>query len=128
MAGGQPYPATLSWAVRLLAAEAVGLGLIAAFLAYEDLTGAATDLTAALALTGFTVLMAAALAGLALALHRRRPAARAPAIVLQLILLPIGLYMIQGGQAWLGIPVMALGLLVTGLIVSRASTRAFGLE
>jgi len=118
----------LRWAVWLLLAEAVAVGGVAAFLAYEDLTGAATDLTAALAVTGFAVLMAAALAGLAVGLHRRRSGARAPAIVLQLMLLPIGYYMIDGGLAWLGIPVMALGLLVCALIVNPASTRALGLE
>jgi len=121
-------PVPLRWAVWLLLAEAVAVGGVAAFLAYEDLTGAATDLTAALAVTGFAVLMAAALAGLAVGLHRRRSGARAPAIVLQLMLLPIGYYMIDGGLAWLGIPVMALGLLVCALIVNPASTRALGLE
>jgi hypothetical protein len=128
MAGAQSQSAALTWAVRLLVAEAVGVGAVVAFLAYEDLTGSATDLKAALAITGFAVLAAAALGWLAYALHHRRSGARAPAIVLQLLLVPIGITMIQGGLAWLGIPLIGLGLLVTALIVSRSSTRAFGLE
>jgi hypothetical protein len=119
-------PGSLRWAVWLLRGEAVALGLLAAFLIYEDLTGTANDLASALFVTGFAVAGAAALWALAVALYRRRAGARAPAIVLQLMLLPVGYYMIQGGLGWLGVPLFALGLLVCGLLVSPPTTRALG--
>jgi len=122
-----PAPGPLRWAVRLLRGEAVALGLLAAYLVYRDLTATAVDLVSALFLTGFVVGAAAALWGLSVALERRRVAARAPTIVLQLMLLPIGYYMVQGGLVWLGIPLAALGLLVSGLLVSAPTNRAFGL-
>lgn len=123
-----PIPVTLRWAVRLLRAEAVALGLVAAWLIWSDLTAATTHLTSALLVTGFALAGAAALWALGGALARRRAGGRAPAIVLQLMLLPIGWYMIQGGMAWLGLPLMALGLVVTGLLVSPPTTRALGFE
>jgi len=122
-----PIPAPLLWAVRLLRAESVALALVAIFLVYKDLTAVATDLVSAIWVTGFAIAGAVVLWLLATALAGCRPGARAPAIVLQLMLLPVGYYMTQGGLAWLGVPLIALGVLVIGLIVSRPSTRAMGL-
>ncbi|MEW2327374.1 hypothetical protein AB0880_06105 [Micromonospora chersina] len=123
-----PVPGTLRWAVLLLRAEAVALGLVAAWLIWSDLTARTTDLTSALLVTAFAVAGAVALWALGGALGRRRSGARAPAIVLQLMLLPIGWYMIQGGLGWLGVPLMALGLGVTSLLVSTPTNRALGFE
>jgi hypothetical protein len=123
-----PIPVTLRWAVRLLWGEAVAVGLIAAWLVWADLTATTTDLTSALLVTAFAVGAAAALWALGGALAGRRAGARAPAIVLQLMLLPIGWFMVQGGVGWLGVPLMALGLGVTALLVSTPTTRALGFE
>ncbi|HEX5540329.1 MAG TPA: hypothetical protein VFX60_02005 [Micromonospora sp.] len=120
-------PAPLRWAVRLLRGEAAALALLAAFLVYKDFTAQATDLLSALLVTGFTIGGAIVLWALAAALGRCRPGARAPVIVLQLMLLPIGYYMIEGGLAWLGIPLIALGLVVCGLLVSAPAGRALGM-
>ncbi|MEH1012865.1 hypothetical protein V6U90_07070 [Micromonospora sp. CPCC 206060] len=123
-----PVPPPLHWAVRLLRAESVGLGLVAAFLIYEDLTATAVDLLSALLITAFAIGGAVALWALGGALARRRVGARAPAIVLELMLLPVGYYMVQGGLGWLGVPLALLGLLVVGLLVSGPTNRALGFE
>ncbi|MET8349970.1 hypothetical protein [Micromonospora sp. NPDC005206] len=123
-----PIPVTLRWAVRLLWAEAVAVGLIAAWLVWADLTTATRDLLSALLVTAFAVGAAVALWALGRALLRRQAGARAPAIVLQLMLLPIGWFMIQAGLGWLGVPLMALGLGVSWLLVSPPTTRALGFE
>ncbi|MEU7586124.1 hypothetical protein AB0A95_07475 [Micromonospora sp. NPDC049230] len=123
-----PFPVTLRWAVRLLWAEAVAVGLIAAWLVWADLTATTTDLASALLVTAFAIGAAVVLWALGRALSRRKAGARAPAIVLQLMLLPIGWFMIQGGLGWLGVPLMALGLGVGWLLVSPPTTRALGFE
>ncbi|MFF0369586.1 hypothetical protein [Micromonospora sp. NPDC005087] len=123
-----PIPVTLRWAVRLLWAEAVAVGLIAAWLVWADLTAATRDLLSALLVTAFAVGAAVVLWALGRALLRRQAGARAPAIVLQLMLLPIGWFMIQAGLGWLGVPLMALGLGVSWLLVSPPTTRALGFE
>ncbi|MBQ1025562.1 hypothetical protein [Micromonospora sp. C95] len=123
-----PAPVTLRWAVRLLRGQSVAVGLVAAWLIFADLTAAATDLTSALLVTAFAIGAAAALWALGGALLRRRAGARAPAIVLQLMLLPIGWFMIQGGLGWLGVPLIAVGVGVTWLLVSPPTTRALGFE
>jgi hypothetical protein len=123
-----PVPTTLSWGVRLLRGEAVALGLVAVWLIYENLTADAFDLASAVLITVFAAGGALVLWALGAALARRRVGARAPAIVLQLMLLPIGWYMIQGGLGWLGVPLMALGVGVCALLLAPATTRALGLS
>ncbi|MBM7490658.1 hypothetical protein JOD64_001880 [Micromonospora luteifusca] len=123
-----PFPVTLRWAVRLLWAEAAVVGLLAAWLVWADLTATTTDLTSALLVTAFAAGAAVVLWALGRALLRRKAGARAPAIVLQLMLLPIGWFMIQAGLGWLGVPLMALGLGVSWLLVSPPTTRALGFE
>ncbi|WP_428963723.1 hypothetical protein [Micromonospora fluostatini] len=121
-------PGTLRWASRLLHGQAVALGLVAAWLVWADLTATATDLPTALLVTAFAVGGAVALWALGSALARRRAGARAPAIVLQLMLLPVGWFMIQGGLGWLGVPLIALGLGVCALLVSTPTNRALGFD
>ncbi|SCG53480.1 hypothetical protein GA0070614_2242 [Micromonospora coxensis] len=121
-------PDTLRWAVRLLRAEAVALALLAGWLIWADLTATKTDLVSALFVTGFAIAGAAALWALGGALARRRAGARAPAMVLQLMLLPVGWFMLQAGMGWLGVPLMALGLGVCALLLSPPTTRALGFE
>jgi hypothetical protein len=121
-----PLPAPLSWAVRLLYAEAAVVGLGTLYLVYEDITGTATDLGSAIVVTLLALALAGALGGLAYALSRCRPWARGPAVVLQLMLLPIGYYLTTGGKPWLGVPIALLGLVVAGLVVTPSSTKALG--
>ncbi|GIJ10356.1 hypothetical protein ACFFMR_08640 [Micromonospora andamanensis] len=123
-----PTPVTLRWAVRLLRGQAVAVGLVAGWLIFANLTATTTDVTSALLVTAFAIAVAVALWALGGALLRRRSGARAPAIVLQLMLLPIGWFMIQGGLGWLGVPLIALGAGVTWLLVSPPTTRALGFE
>lgn len=119
-------PGPLRAAVWLLRGEAVGLGLLAVFLVYSDLTATAADLVSALVVTGFAIGGAVVLWVLATALARRRAGARAPTIVLQFMLLPVGSYMIQGGLGWLGVPLIILGVSVCALLLSPATTRTLG--
>ena len=115
---------TLRWAVWLLWAEAVAVAMLAAYLVFQLFTATATDLGVALAVTGFAFAAAAALFALGRALAGRHAGARAPAIVAQLMLLPVGYTLIQAGLAWLGGPLMALGLLVSALLVAPPTNRA----
>jgi hypothetical protein len=122
----EPAPTTLRAAVWLLFAEAAGMVALTAYLGYEVLTADAFDIASALLLTLFAALGAVALFLIGRTLGRGRAGARAPAIVLQLMVCAAGYYMIQGGLAWLGVLLIALGLLVCGLLIAPASNRALG--
>ncbi|MBO0871217.1 MAG: hypothetical protein J2P15_21905 [Micromonosporaceae bacterium] len=117
-------PTTLRWAVWLLYLEAAAAVVLAAVLGYAVATQPAVSLSSALATVGFTVGLAVLLAALGLLLSRRRSPARGPAIVLELLLLPVGYYMVTGGVAWFGVPVILLGLACSVLLFAP-STREF---
>lgn len=119
-----PFPAPLRWAVRLLALESAAVAVVAVLLAYEAVTAEAADPVGALAVVVFALLMAGALAGLALALTRRKPRARAPAIVLQLLTVVVAYYLTVAGLLWLSLPVAALALLVITLLLAPTTSAA----
>jgi hypothetical protein len=110
----------------MLAGEAVALLALLAFLLYQDLTGAAETAQGAVAVTLYTAIFVVILGGLARALHRRRRWARGPAIVLQMLLIPIGYTMAVSGLPALGIPVMVIGLAGAGILLAPATREAVG--
>lgn len=123
-----PSRSTLVWAVRVLAVEAVVLSLLVIFLGYEDLTAQADTEHGALAVTLYTAVLAVLLGGLAVALWRHRAWARGPAIVLQLLLLPIGYTMVIGGLWWLGLVAMAVGVCGAATLLAPATRAALGMK
>jgi len=123
-----PRPTTLRWAAWLLAAESVVLFAVVAFLVYEDLTAPARSARGALLVTLYATVLAGVLALLGWSLWRRRRWARGPAIVLQMLMLPVGYYMITGGVAWLGLPVMAVGLAGAAALLAPATRAALGIR
>jgi hypothetical protein len=117
-------PGPLRWAVWLLATEALAAGALAGRLVYQAVAGQPADLGAALSLAGFTALIGAALAGLAVALRRRQPRARAPAIVLQLLTVMLATVLITGGAPGLGIPLLLAGVAVATLLLAPSTDSA----
>jgi hypothetical protein len=120
-------PASLLLAVSLLRAEAVALAVVTAYLIYQDLTGEATSLGVAIALTCFAALGAAGIALVARALARRSVAARGPAVVVQLMLLVVSYYMLQADLLVVAVPLIALALTTGAALLAPATTKALGL-
>ena len=117
-------PITLRAVVWLLAAESAAFAALGGLLIYGDLTGGAQTVQGAVGVTIYTALVAGAFGLLAWALHRRKGWARGPAIVLHMLMLPIGYTMLTNGQPALGVVTMVLGLLGAGLLLAP-STREF---
>jgi hypothetical protein len=117
-------PATLRWAIWLLTAEAAGLLVLSGVLAYDGFTSSSQSATSAVAIVVFTLLMTVFVAALALALARRRRWARGPAIVLQLLLLPIGYSNATSGIVVLGVVLIAIGLAGAATLLAPATRTA----
>lgn len=121
-------PATLRVAVWLLGAETVALAVLVGLLAYADLTATAQSGRGAVASTLFAAVLTVVLGALTAALYRRQRWARGPAIVLQLLLLPIGYTMLTGGAAWLGLPALACGLAGAASLLAPATRAALSVR
>jgi drug/metabolite transporter (DMT)-like permease len=114
--------------VWLLIVEAVAAGLVGVLLVYQGIAGEAADRGNAFALAGFAAVLAAALAGLGLALSRRKPRARAPAIVLQLLSVMIGLALATSGLGLAGLPVAVIGVTTATFLLTPSTHEALGVR
>ena len=119
---------TLQWAVRLLFLQAAGLAVVTALLVYLNLTAKWTTAQMALSTTGYVALMTAAFTFVAVSLARRKRWARGPAIVFELLQVPIGYTMLTNGLPQVGAPVLLLGLAGAVLLLAPATRRALGLD
>jgi hypothetical protein len=121
-----PLPGPLRWAGWLLIAEAAATVVVTLLLAYQTVTGEPADRGEAFAVVGVTAFVAAALGGLAVALWRRAPRARAPAIVLQLTGVMAGVVLLTSGQPWVGTPLVLAGIAVVTLLLAPSTATALG--
>jgi uncharacterized membrane protein (DUF2068 family) len=117
-------PVTLRACVGLLGAEAAGLAAAAVFFFVELAVADADDRVRA-AVAGVLVLAAAV--GLALVtrgLWQRRRWARAPALVSNLLVLPVAFDLVRGGRWYVGGPLLLVALAVLALLFAPATDAA----
>lgn len=117
-------PKLLRWAVRLLVVETGLLAVLVLALVVADVTAQAASGRTAVAVTLYVAIIAALLGFLTRSLARHRAWARGPAVVLNMLLLPIGFTMTAGGLAWVGVPLMLLGLAGAGLLLAPGTRAA----
>jgi hypothetical protein len=121
-------PSTLRWAVLLLAAEAVAVAAVAVWAGVAAAGDAGQSTASRVATPAFALLLAVILGGLARALHRRYAGARGPAVVLQLLLVPIGWYTVGGGLPWLGVLELLAGIAGVILLLAPSTRAGLGVE
>ena len=126
MPAGTPVPATLRWAIVLLGVQAILLVGVLALLIYADVRSTSTSTTGATGLTVFAALFAALFGLFVWALTGRRAWARGPAIVLDLLFIPIGFSLITSDLPIIGIPVLLLAGGTVALLLAPATRAALG--
>ena len=104
----------------LQAALLAGLG---AFVVAETLVATTTDVVRALVAAGLALASAAGLALVARGLLRRRRWARSPALVTNLIAVPVALGLVQGGRWYLGTPLAIWAVVVLVLLFLPSTDR-----
>jgi hypothetical protein len=120
----EPLPRSLRLAAALVVAEGVALGALT--LSYAGLIIAGEPHNRALALFGALIglLFGAVLVAAGRGLHRRRRAAYSPTLLIQLLAVPVGIGLIQGGQPWTALGVLVPSVVVLGLLVATSGGRS----
>ena len=112
-------PVTLLAAATLVALEALGLLAAAVFFVVELGVADADDRVRATTAAVLTLLGAVGLALVARGLFRRRRWARAPALVTNLLVLPVAYDLTRGGRWYVGVPLLVLAVVVLVLLFVR---------
>jgi hypothetical protein len=115
-------------AVWLLAAESVGLAVVAGIMLRSDLAGGASSQQGAIGVISYVAVIAALLTVLARALHRRRAWARGPAIVMHILMFPLGIAMTANGLPLAGVATALVGVGGAALLGASATRLALGRE
>ncbi|MGH3343327.1 MAG: hypothetical protein ACRDPK_10675 [Carbonactinosporaceae bacterium] len=119
-----PRPRALVAATGLVALEAALIGVLAGYLMVRAIVGApesvlSAEIAGAIGLTG-----GAALVFVARGLLRARRWSRAPALVVQLLSLPVAWNLLQSGHPAIGAPLMAAAAGVVILLFTPAVSAA----
>lgn len=123
-AGGR----SLRWAIRILYVEAAITALLLLVSIWAALATENVGPSSAAATPAFAALCAFILGGLGYALSRGKAFARSPAIVLEMLMLPMGFYMIDAGLIWVGVPTMIFGLAGAAFLLAPSTRTALGLH
>lgn len=98
---------------------------IAGFYAVEIAVATAADVTGALVSAGLALLAGVGLVQVGRGLRSARRWARSPALVTNLILVPVAIGLLQGGRWYLGVPLVAAAAAVVVLLFSSSVNAAF---
>jgi hypothetical protein len=117
-------PATLLAATVVQAAEAIGLLAAAIVVGIDTASGHAYQFVSGVALTLIALAVAAALGLVALGLNRERPWSRTPAVLTQLFIGVVAVYLIQGHRYAWGAPMAVLAVCALAMLFAPATLRA----
>ena len=105
----------------LLLVEGVALLVVGVVDAVATAVGSPTDRALSFTVAGFALAAGIVLGLLARAIDRRRGWARSPAVVLQLLALPVGVGLAQGGVWYAAVPVLLLAVATLWLLFAAGA-------
>jgi hypothetical protein len=117
-------PTPLVALAALVAAQGIGLAGLAVFFLVELVVSTPLSVPRAVMAALLTLLAGLGLLAVARGLHRGRRWARAPALVTQLIVVPVGVGLVQGGRWYVGVPLIGWALAVLVLLFTPAVSEA----
>jgi hypothetical protein len=119
----------VSRAAFVVGLEGAALAVLGLGYGIAGIVGEPFDRTATLLEAGFTVLAGVLVLLVARGLHRVAGWARSPAVVLQLLALPVGVGLVQGRVWYAAVPVLLLAGAVLYLLATPEARLAYrGLE
>jgi hypothetical protein len=113
-------------AAGVQAIEAVGVGIASVLSAADTASGKSYELGSGIALTVIGFATVAALAVLAVGLARQRRWSWTPALLVQLFVLIVGVYLLQGHRYDWGGAAVALAIAAASMLLLPGSLAAYG--
>jgi hypothetical protein len=115
---------TLPLAALIVAVQGLAILTLGFALLVSSVVGSPDSLVGAIFIGVLAVMGGAGLLLCAWGLRHRRRWSRSPALVWQLLMIPVGWYQVQGGMRWLGVSLVAVSAVGALLLVVPATTQA----
>lgn len=121
---GRAFTQPLTIATAIEGLDGLALLVFAVFLGVDSVTGDPVQgATSAAVLTATTAVIGLGVAVVCVGLARRRRWSRSPAVLTQILALPVAYSLVRGDGGAVGIPLGATALLALGLLVNPATSR-----
>jgi len=120
-----PRPSAVGVAAALVGLEGAALALIGAAYGVAGLVADPFDRTATLLEAAMALIVGVLLLLVARGLSRTAGWARSPAVVAQLLALPVGVGLVQGRVWWAAVPVLALAVGVLYALATPTARAAY---
>lgn len=114
-------PFTLTVAAVVEAVEGAAALTFGLFVGWETVTGKPVDPPSAIGVTVLAILGGVGMLAVARGLSLKRRSSRSPAVVSQILALPVSWSLIQSGQYGYGVPLIILAVTALVLLLTRAS-------
>ena len=111
-------------AALIVAVQGLAILTLAFALLVSSVVGSPDSLVGAIFIGVLAAMGGAGLLLCAWGLRHRRRWSRSPALVWQLLMIPVGWYQVQGGMRWLGVSLVAVSAVGLLLLVVPATTEA----
>lgn len=115
---------TLPLAALIVAVQGLAVLTLGFALLVNSVVGNPDNLVGAIFIGVLAAMGGAGLLLCAWGLRRRRRWSRSPALVWQLLMIPVGWYQVQGGLRWLGLSLVGVSALGALLLLVPATTQA----
>ena len=115
---------TLPLAALIVAVQGLAVLTLGFALLVNSVVGNPDSLVGAIFIGMLAAMGGAGLLLCAWGLRRRRRWSRSPALVWQLLMIPVGWYQVQGGLRWLGLSLVGVSALGALLLLVPATTQA----
>ena len=115
---------TLPLAALIVAVQGLAVLTLGFALLVNSVVGNPDSLVGAIFIGVLAAMGGAGLLLCAWGLRRRRRWSRSPALVWQLLMIPVGWYQVQGGLRWLGLSLVGVSALGAVLLLVPATTQA----
>ena len=115
---------TLPLAALIVAVQGLAVLTLGFALLVNSVVGNPDSLVGAIFICVLAAMGGAGLLLCAWGLRRRRRWSRSPALVWQLLMIPVGWYQVQGGLRWLGLSLVGVSALGALLLLVPATTQA----
>ena len=115
---------TLPLAALIVAVQGLAVLTLGFALLVNSVVGNPDSLVGAIFIGVLAAMGGAGLLLCAWGLRRRRRWSRSPALVWQLLMIPVGWYQVQGGLRWLGLSLVGVSALGAFLLLVPATTQA----